>query len=362
METFTKLGGNRRLVDSRDKKFLGSATLTPTQVINKDAFLSPIYYQGQRPACGAHAGIWLARLLTSVPSYTPRFTWIDIKKNGADKNPSDGTDMRSIFASLLHTGVDDFQPLGNDVSLDDATYASASAVTQEMLDTALKTCGFPYHFLDTVNFDTLKSSIAVNKGELILMQVGDSMWTAKDGTTSWAEKDVLPLRPPTPVVDGHFVTCHSYLQITELELGALESGLLSLGNILKKYAPDVAQAIGFDEVETSIQTALLTSPSAMTSGIVIFANSWGASWGFRGHGYFSENYMPFVLEAGSISLPNPSPLPQNTPVETTSVPSTPTTPPTPENVPETNIEPSVKSQMWYISLWKFILSILGILH
>ena len=349
MEAFTKLGGKSRPVDKRD--FQGSVAPSTHDAVflQKEAFLAPIYNQAKTPSCGAHAGTWLSIFLQKINSCTPRFTWIDIKANGADKNPDDGTDMRSIFQSLQKTGVDDFEPLGNDSSLPNAQYADASVVTQPMHDNAQTHLIDSYQFHDATTFDNLKQLIQDKDATIVLMRVGATMWTAKDGTISWAEKDVLPLRAPNPVVDGHFVTCHSFAEITELELGGLEAGILSLGHIIQKYDPELYNDMGLSVETSKIQKAILTSPSPKTSGIVIFANSWSATWGFQGHGYFSEDYMPFVLEVGTATK-NPPVAPVRL-VEPSTVVNTPTVPTTTETVPVP------KKLSTYQRFWAWILSL-----
>lgn len=249
---FTNLGANPRQEDSRDFKLTtptGSAAPYPATYMQANAWAAPIYYQGQQPACGAHAGAWLNVLLNSysgnTPSYTPRFTWIDIKQHDG-LAIDDGTDMRSIFQSLQTTGTDDFDPLGNDVTLDEQTYASPSAVTPAMLADAKPNVVSHYGFADGAAFETLKQLIYQNRGVVLMIQVGDEFWTDVNGVSSWAETAILPLRPPKTVIDGHFIVAHSY-----------------------------------DE------------------NYIYFANSWSTSWGRQGHGYFGPNYMPYVLETGT---------------------------------------------------------------
>lgn len=250
---FTKLGGKERPADKRDFK-LGSAAPVqiPATYMQNNAWSAPIYYQAKQPACGAHAGAWLSTLLDSysgtTPQRTPRFTWIDVKTFDGYAI-DDGTDMRSIFKSLTSEGADDFMPLGNDSSLSEAQYASATSLTAAMKDNAATHKMSNYAFVNNPTFAQLKQLIYQNRGVIMLLQVNDQMWTAPNGKTSWAEKDVLPLRIPNgahPNVDGHFVVAHSY-----------------------------------------------------DDNYIYFANSWGNTWGRTGHGYFGSEYMPYVLEAGT---------------------------------------------------------------
>lgn len=224
---------------------------TPTSFMQNTAWETFVHYQGQRPACGAHALAGAKQILNAndgnlSPKKNPRFSWMDIKKNGDDTNPSDGSDIRSILGSAKNTGVNDFEPLENNVTFDDADYASSKFITQEMLTNAGLDKIDNYTFTNgPYTFQQLKDLIWQNKVVIALIQVGNSFWTAPNGTTSWAEKDICPIRPPSPVVDGHFVVFHS-----------------------------------FDEA------------------YIYFLNSFGPTWGRKGHGYIGPHYPPFVIELG----------------------------------------------------------------
>lgn len=177
----------------------------------------PYYFQGKRPACGAHAGTYLKVFLNrrdgtnTTENDTPRYLWISIKRDGT--SPSDGTDMTSIFKSLQTYGSDTFEPLENDVTFDDMDYASVKFLTPAMSAAASGNTISSYAFPADMSFNGIKQTIHDFGHALVLVHANAQMWTAPDGTTSWAEKDVLPLRPPTeqyPVVSGHFLFCDSY--------------------------------------------------------------------------------------------------------------------------------------------------------
>lgn len=244
---FTNLGGKPKPTDSRDIK-LGAAgvpkyTFPPT-LTNSVAWAAPVEYQGGQPACGAHAGSSL-KGVDANSHYTPRFTWYDIKTfDGLAID--DGTDMRSIFKSVTGDGVLDFNLMGNDVTLDEQTYAhpSVSALT---LATAKKHNGGGYGFITDVSFNGIKQFLSDHGPSIVLIEVGSEFWTAVNGQASWQEADILPLRVPKTIVDGHFVLLHSY-----------------------------------DE------------------NYIYFLNSWSDSWGRKGHGYFGANYLPYVLDVGTI--------------------------------------------------------------
>lgn len=245
---FSNLGGLERPEDSCDLKLgaAGAVSYTfPPVLTNAAAWAAPVEYQGQQPACGAHSGAKQSDLIKGGVHSTPRFTWNDIKT--FDGLPIDtGTDMRSIFKSLTITGTLDFPVLGNDVTLDEVTYAR-SGVSQAMINLASNRKGGGYGFLSDVSFNGIKQFISDHGPCILLIQVGPEFWTAPNGQSSWQEKDILPLRYPPSVVSGHFIVAHSYDE---------------------KY--------------------------------IYFLNCWSDGWGRKGHGYFALNYMPRVLEAGTL--------------------------------------------------------------
>lgn len=244
---FETLGAIEKPEDPRDIK-LGAAAPAqytyPATLTNDKAWAMPIEYQGQQPACGAHSGVEMKDLALAL-RFSPRFTWADIKT--FDGFPlSAGTDMRSIFKSITKDGVLDFDLLGNDVSLSLDEYAHPS-LTQTMEADAAKHSGMGYGFIQDLTFDGLKQFIADHGPTVLLVRVGKEWWTSPSGAGSWAEQDILPIRPPATIVSGHFVVAHSYDE---------------------KY--------------------------------IYFVNHWSDSWGRKGHGYFGPEYMPFVIDAGAL--------------------------------------------------------------
>ena len=244
---FTNLGWKPHSIQPTE--YLGSVSpeiVTPPDFENPSAFGAQIYNQLLLPACGAHASAFLSALLHKVPAITPRFSWINMKQYGFDKNPNDGVEINDIFTSESNYGANVFEPLGNDTTLTPDEYASPTVITPSMLaDASTRKLGNP-SYVYAPTFQQIKDHIFQNGAQIMEIQVGDSMWTKADGTMSWAPEDVLPLRIPNPVIDGHFVVAHSF-----------------------------------------------------NENYIYFANSWGQTWGAGGHGWFGADYMPFVLAIGT---------------------------------------------------------------
>jgi len=221
-----------------------------------DVSMVPVYSQGKLPACGGHAGATLYGILENLgESLSPRFVYALCKKIDGAPN-SQGTFARAILQVLQKYGVcsDDFFP--NDVTLPYEEYSDWTKIPAAAYVDGLKRRIGPYARLTDLSFAGIKNAIYDHKLVLILAQVGDSMWTAPNGEPSWKAADILPLRPPAPVIDGHFWIDYGYL------------------------AADAD-----------------------------FRNSFGAEWGSNGNGLYGEDYEPFIKEAWVAQLPTPPVLP-----------------------------------------------------
>lgn len=247
---FGNLGGKDKPVDHNDI-VLGSAVPTythPKELKNNAAWAAPVEYQGQQPACGAHSGSKLLGIAKGK-RFSARAQWSDLKSFDGWAI-DDGTDIRSIFKSVTkNLGGIDYAAYGNDVSLAEAEYAKA--LTAALRAAGVKYTGDGYGFAGTDrSFEGLKQFISDHGPTIILMRVNARFWTAANGQTSWLEKDILPLAPPTaqfPNSSGHFVLVHSFDE---------------------KY--------------------------------IYFINSFGDTWGRNGHGYFGIEYMPQVNDWGAL--------------------------------------------------------------
>lgn len=250
---FTHLGAVDKRPDDRDLLLgtigAGRPTYTfPATYRNEAAWAADVEYQGQQPACGAHAGSKLVTVKRDQHVRTsPRFTWADLKTFDGWAL-TDGTDIRSIMKSLQKTGASDFMYVGNDVTLSLQEYAKPTISQEAKTDAAKRKIG-AYGFASDLSFDGLKQYIFDHGAIIILMRVTSRFWTDAKGKTSWKEKDILPLAPASaewPVVSGHFVVAHSY-----------------------------------DEEN------------------IYFLNSFGPDWGRKGHGYFGANYVGLINDASA---------------------------------------------------------------
>lgn len=224
---------------------LGSFTPSTRPDIYMPKWTGIIEHQHKIPACGSHAGQVVKQLLGNFRG-SPSYLWKQIKLIDGFA-PSEGTDMLSILKTLNKKGICSINLMPNNTDTETlAQYTDPSKITEEMnQDAQLHKTG-AYAFSWRPTFEELKQAIYDHKAVILLLRIGKEWWTDKNGKSTWAEKDILPLRATEKIGSGHFV---------------------------------VAFAYGVDTI--------------------FFINEWGTTWGMSGLGYFKEDYMPRVVQIGT---------------------------------------------------------------
>ncbi len=243
-------GGLARTVDERDFN-LGSyqpPTIIPP-VFKQFVGNIPVQNQGKYPTCAAHAGAFFNSKLQSdkykiTKSLSPKYLWDQIKQIDGF-SIYDGTDMRSIFRSLVNTGTCDITLLPNSLGASIIDYSNIRNISDAMRYNGYQHDLTNYAFIDMPTFAQIKQAIFLNKAVLALVDIGDGWWLP-----NWSH--ILPVSLGN-AVGHHFVTLH-----------------------------------GYDETR------------------IYFRNSWSDAWGINGDGYFDASYIPHVLEIGTaLTLPAP---------------------------------------------------------
>lgn len=241
-------GGIERIVNPLD--FELGAYQPPTEI--PEMYVSnlssiPPYYQGDYPTCGAHAGAFFDSKLQSDRQGTPKilspkYLWGTIKQ--FDGFPlEDGTDMTSIFKALIDSGDCDLSLLSNALDTSLFSYSKISNVSPSMRANAAQNLIRNYAFTNNPTFVQIKQAIYRNKVVLALVDIGNGWWLP-----DW--KHVTPARLGNKV-GHHFIVLW-----------------------------------GYDATK------------------VWFRSSWGNLWAMNGDNYFTEAYVPHVLEIGTaIVLP-----------------------------------------------------------
>ena len=155
-----------------------------------------------------------------------------------------GTTIQAIAKAVTTMGIALDTLFPNDTTLDPAIYGDYSFMSKEAIAEALTRATEQSYFFTgkSPSIDTLKQYIEQYDGVLLEVQVGPEWYTAPNGVTSWQAKDILPLRPPSQVVSGHFIYCPAH-----------------------------------------------------DGTNIIFPNQWSKGWGDKGWGYFGANYVPHII-------------------------------------------------------------------
>jgi peptidoglycan hydrolase-like protein with peptidoglycan-binding domain len=201
--------------------------------------------QYQTPSCGAHSGQSVKQVLETFRG-SPEYLWKAMRL--VDKlSPDVGANMATIMERLANRGICSFSILPNNANISNSDYASPATITPEMDADALNHKIGVYGFTFNPTFQQIKDAIYQHKAVILLLRVGAEWWTAENGQGSWAETDILPLKPNSqPITSRHFVTAYAFD---------------------KDY--------------------------------IFFINSWSDTWGRKGIGYFGSDYAYRCVEIGT---------------------------------------------------------------
>ncbi len=137
-------------------------------------------------------------------------------------------------------------------------YTNSTDISLAMTEDAANFEVVDFIYQQNPSMEQIKQAIFQHKVVIAAVDCGDGWWTAADGTPSWLEKDVLPLRLGN-LKDGHFILLYGYDQ-----------------------------------------------------NYVYFRNSWSAKWGRNGDGYFDQSYIPHVHDIGTGVMKIVPPAPDTT--------------------------------------------------
>ena len=131
---------------------------------------------------------------------------------------NDGTYPSLVAQVIRKYGVPLAKFCPNDVSLsaDDFCFGRVLAhiPAAAIADAATRKSGAD--LAEPVSLDGIQKALtyakANNGGVMILRKIGNSYWTAPDGTSSWDKNKILPIRVPAPIVSGHeeFLTGYDF--------------------------------------------------------------------------------------------------------------------------------------------------------
>lgn len=245
----------KRTKDIRDFKLgrVQAPVQRPASYMPAEFFAMNSVSQGRQPDCGGASGMNLLqlkrfyqKLVTAYENLSMRFLYA-YEKSVDGYAGTDGTTIKAIGQALTTAGSSREELCQNDTLLSFTDFSNWNAVTPEAKADALPRKFSSYAFLENPTMESIKQAIFQNQAVILQVRLGNEWWTAANGSASYLEKDICPMRPPKPIVSGHFVVAGAY-----------------------------------DE------------------NYIYFINSFGTSWGRNGFGYFGANYMPYVIEGLTI--------------------------------------------------------------
>ena len=204
----TALGGIPSVDDYRDHIVTASfAPLASVSLPNvfQSTLAQPVMMQSQEPACVAHditdlIKLWWFRQHGEWVDFSPRF--LDILSAEPDIPLDGGRRPRTVLKIAVKQGICTTATLPNDTNLPIAQYRDKLAITPAAYAEAQKYV-IPGYFRVAMDLQSTRAAIFRYGAVTTLMQIGKEMYTAANGTTSWAEADIVPLRTPAVVISGH---------------------------------------------------------------------------------------------------------------------------------------------------------------
>lgn len=214
-------GGLQSPPDDRDLKLeivAGAVGALPaSSFIDVDAL--PVWMQNKIGACVGHA--WGKsqqycefKETGQIINLSARFLYAMSKC--LDGIPGEGTFPRITGKILKNYGCATESTIPNDTTLDHEVYVyqrNFDNIPKAALNEAPKYKIDGYAFSDSTEFG-IKQAISYAKeksqGVVMLMRVGDTMWTDVNGNVTWDKNKILPLRPPKQVTSGHEVYPYGY--------------------------------------------------------------------------------------------------------------------------------------------------------
>lgn len=154
------------------------------------------------------------RLNSQNLTFSERFTYALSKmRDGLADKANQGTFPNMPFKIGVAYGIPTVATCAADTTLDFESYIFNR--TAPSIPTAAYTEADKYRIpgyaqiggFNAVSEAQLKQGLTQSQdGVAICLQIGNEWWTAKDGRTSWASADILPIRKSVAPVSGHVVT------------------------------------------------------------------------------------------------------------------------------------------------------------
>lgn len=220
-----------------------------------------ILNQNQTPACVSHAmanliKLWYFLKTGTIVNFSPRFlhvmSGLPQYNGGWAAGPEDGRDPITVAKIAMQYGCATETTCPNDTMLANDVYFSSSVLTPAAMAEATnyKIPGYVQIPVEQIAF---RQAIQKYGAISMLMRISTAWWTAPNGTLSYAQADIDPVRAPAntaAVIGGH-------------------------------------ELIGAGWTNESIEHLV---------------NSWGAVWAEQGEAdYLWNEWQPYIVEALAIA-------------------------------------------------------------
>ena len=233
--------------------------------------------QNQTPACVSHAmanliKLWYYLKTGTIVNFSPRFlhnlSGLPQYNGGTTYGPEDGRDPMTVAKIAMQYGCATEATCPNDTSLPNNVYFSTTAVTPAAIAEAAnyKIPGYVQIPVDQTSF---RQAIQKYGGISMLMRISNSFWTAPNGTTSYAQADIDPIRAPhnaAAIIGGHELIGAGWTNASiEHLVNSWNTNWAEQGEadyVWSEWQPYIVEALAITEVDTATLSLIQGLPRA----------------------------------------------------------------------------------------------------
>lgn len=170
--------------------------------------ITGVLMQGQQPSCVPHdlayrMTLYFYEKTGTIVNFNPEFLYrLYIQQNNLPVGSGCAPTLVAKLACDYGCATVATMPINVNVSLEQ--YA-LTPVPQAALDEAVQ-YKIPGYLLIPVEYNAMRQAVLKYKAIGTARRIGKELWTASNGVSSWADKDIDPLRIPAAITGGHMMT------------------------------------------------------------------------------------------------------------------------------------------------------------
>ncbi len=210
------LGGLTSPRDYRDDIATASMAATLSAVTLPASYgtdltpLGPVLMQAKEPACVSHSvalmlKLYFYRKTGVVHNFSPRFLDTLVKRFDGQDRATGGTFPRLVMKMAVQYGCATEDALPNDTTLPVLEYRDDSKLTPAVFANAAQ-FKLPGYIKVPNDLQSTRASILLYGCISTLFEVGKELYTAPDGTVTWSDAQIDPMRTPAVIESGHQMT------------------------------------------------------------------------------------------------------------------------------------------------------------